>query len=66
MRFCSLPFDMYDNMICGVDRGEDRQNRLIFRVFRLISAVFEVLQDMDKIEIKILKMSMENQYYFIV
>ena len=44
MRFCSLPFDMYDNMICGVDRGEDRQNRLIFRVFRLISAVFEVFR----------------------
>ena len=44
MRFCSLPSDMYDNEICGVDCGEDRQNRLIFRVFRLISAIFGVFR----------------------
>ena len=31
---------MYDNEICGVDCGEDSQNRLNFRVFRLISAIF--------------------------
>ena len=29
---------------CGVNCGEDSQNRLIFRVFRLISAVFEVFR----------------------
>ena len=44
MRFWSLSSDMYDNVICGADCGEDRQNRLIFRVFRLISAVFEVFR----------------------
>ena len=44
MRFLLSSSDMYDNEICGADCGEDSQNRLIFRVFRLISAVFWVFR----------------------
>ena len=44
MRFLLSSSDMYDNEICGADCGEDSQNRLIFRVFRLFSAIFWVFR----------------------